>query len=260
MATAYVEDNIAKDDISEKDLLLDEDRTKNTIIRNANYKDSSTDSKIKKKDEKKKPEPKGEKEKGEKEKQRVEDEEEEEPPADSSEPENDNYRIFNLCGTGQCPSHFSCQDSDRINNILQVRRRHNITELILKIFTMSILLLSTAIVFYSYGKARGEIEERQEALMLKAFDVSVTTESTSIIKTKVIDQIYNDDEDTDDTIVNTKGLTKGKHGPIKGEQGQDNMDKDDFHFEDSDKEKDDKQKDNETSTTFKPIVISFWPR
>ena len=40
MATAYVEDNIAKDDISEKDLLLDEDRTKNTIIKNQNYKDS----------------------------------------------------------------------------------------------------------------------------------------------------------------------------------------------------------------------------
>ena len=153
MANAYVEDEIKKDDISEKDLLLEEDRTKNMIIRNANYKDSSTDSKTKKKDEKKKPEPKGEKEKSEKEKQRVEDEEEEEPPADRSEPEDDNYRIFNLCRTGQCSSHFSCHDNDRINNLLQVRRRHNITELILKIFTMTILLLSTAIVFYSYGKA-----------------------------------------------------------------------------------------------------------
>ena len=260
MAKAYVEDEI-KDDISEKDLLLEEDRTKNTIIRNANYKDSSTDSKSRKKDEKKKPEPKGEKEKGEKEKQKVEDEEEEEPPADRSKPEDNNYRIFNLCRTGQCSSHFSCHDSDRINNLLQVRRRYNITELILKIFTMTILLSCTAIVFYSYGKARGEIEERQEALMLKAFNVSVTTESTSIIKTKVIDPIYNDDEDMDDTIVNIKGLTKGKHGPIKGEQGQDYVDQDDFTFEDSDKEKDDKPKDNEDdTTTFKPIVISFWLR
>ena len=89
-----------------------------------------------------------------------------------------------------------------------MRRRHNITELILKIFTMSFLLLSTAVVFYSYGKARGEIEQRQEAMMLKGFDVSVTTESTSIIKAKVFDPIYNedtDDEDTDDTIENTKG-------------------------------------------------------
>ena len=115
MATAYVEENIAKDDISEKDLLLDEDKTKNTIIKNQNYKDSNTDSKTKKE------EPKGEKEKekGEKEKQRVEDEEEVEL-TDSSEPENDNYR-FNLCGAGQCPPHFSCQDNERINNILQVR-------------------------------------------------------------------------------------------------------------------------------------------
>ena len=184
MATAYVEEDIARDDLSEKDLLLDEDKTKTTIIKNQNYKGSNTDSKTKKEE----PKGKKEKEKGEKEKQRVEDEEEEEPPADSSEPENDNYRIFNLCGTGQCPSHFSCQDSDRINNILQVRRRHNITELILKIFTMSFLLLSTAVVFYSYGKAKGEIEQRQEAMMLKGFDVSVTTESTFIIKAKVFDR------------------------------------------------------------------------
>ena len=61
MANAYVEDEIKKDDISKKDLLLEEDRTKNTIIRNANYKGNDTDSKSKKKDEKKKPQPKGEK-------------------------------------------------------------------------------------------------------------------------------------------------------------------------------------------------------
>ena len=70
MATAYVEEAIARDDLSEKDLLLDEDNTKGTIIKNQNYKDSKTDSKTKKE------EPKGEKEKerkGEKEKQRVED-------------------------------------------------------------------------------------------------------------------------------------------------------------------------------------------
>ena len=248
MATAYVEESIAKDDLSEKDLLLDEDNTKGNIIKNQNYKDSKTDSKEESKEEKEK------ERKGEKKKQSVEDEEEVEP-ANNSDPENDNYR-FNLCGAGQCPPHFSCQDNERINNILQVRRRHNTTELILKIISMSFLLLSTAVVFYSYGKARGEIEQRQEAMMLKSFDISVTTESTSIIKAKVFDPIYNDTdedkaEDTDDNIENTKGE--------QGQDGQDNVD--DFHFDDTDQEKEVKQDDKtKDTTTRKPIVISFWPR
>ena len=248
MATAYVEESIARDDLSEKDLLLDEDNTKGNIIKNQNYKDSKTDSKEESKEEKEK------ERKGEKKKQSVEDEEEVEP-ANNSDPENDNYR-FNLCGAGQCPPHFSCQDNERINNILQVRRRHNTTELILKIISMSFLLLSTAVVFYSYGKARGEIEQRQEAMMLKSFDISVTTESTSIIKAKVFDPIYNDTdedkaEDTDDNIENTKGE--------QGQDGQDNVD--DFHFDDTDQEKEVKQDDKtKDTTTRKPIVISFWPR
>ena len=246
MATAYVEESIARDDLSEKDLLLDEDNTKGNIIKNQNYKDSKTDSKEESKEEKER--------KGEKKKQSVEDEEEVEP-ANNSDPENDNYR-FNLCGAGQCPPHFSCQDNERINNILQVRRRHNTTELILKIISMSFLLLSTAVVFYSYGKARGEIEQRQEAMMLKSFDISVTTESTSIIKAKMFDPIYNDTdedkaEDTDDNIENTKGE--------QGQDGQDNVD--DFHFDDTDQEKEVKQDDKtKDTTTRKPIVISFWPR
>ena len=248
MATAYVEESIARDDLSEKDLLLDEDNTKGNIIKNQNYKDSKTDSKEESKEEKEK------ERKGEKKKQSVEDEEEVEP-ANNSDPENDNYR-FNLCGAGQCPPHFSCQDNERINNILQVRRRHNTTELILKIISMSFLLLSTAVVFYSYGKARGEIEQRQEAMMLKSFDISVTTESTSIIKAKMFDPIYNDTdedkaEDTDDNIENTKGE--------QGQDGQDNVD--DFHFDDTDQEKEVKQDDKtKDTTTRKPIVISFWPR
>ena len=248
MATVYVEESIARDDLSEKDLLLDEDNTKGNIIKNQNYKDSKTDSKEESKEEKEK------ERKGEKKKQSVEDEEEVEP-ANNSDPENDNYR-FNLCGAGQCPPHFSCQDNERINNILQVTRRHNTTELILKIISMSFLLLSTAVVFYSYGKARGEIEQRQEAMMLKSFDISVTTESTSIIKAKVFDPIYNDTdedkaEDTDDNIENTKGE--------QGQDGQDNVD--DFHFDDTDQEKEVKQDDKtKDTTTRKPIVISFWPR
>ena len=250
MATAHVESSIEKDDLSERDLLLDENNTKGNIIKNKNYK--KTDSMTKK-----------EKFKGEKEKEKTDEkesaedaeDEEEVEPANNSDPENDNYR-FNLCRAGQCLPHFSCQDNERINNILQVRRRHNTTELILKIISMSFLLLSTAVVFYSYGKARGEIEQRQEAMMLKSFDISVTTESTSIIKAKVFDPIYNDTdedeaEDTDDNIENTKGE--------QGQDGQDNVD--DFHFDDTDQEKEVKQDDKtKDTTTRKPIVISFWPR
>ena len=253
MATAYVEESIARDDLSERDLLLDEDNTKGNIIKNQNYKDKKNDSMTKQE------ESKGEKEKerkGEKKKQSVEDEEEVEQP-NNSDPETDNYR-FNLCGAGNCPPHFSCQNNERINNILQVRRRHNTTELILKIISMSFLLVSTAVVFYSYGKARGEIEQRQEAKMLKSFDISVTTESTSIIKAKVFDPIYNDtDEDetenTDDNIENTK--------KEQGQDGQDNVDNNDFHFDDTDQEKEAKQDDKtKDTTTRKPIVVSFWPR
>ena len=97
--------------------------------------------------------------------------------------------------------------------------------------------------------------------MLRALNVSVTTESTSTIKAKVIDTFNNDDEDTDEAIVNKKELAKGTHGPTKGEQDQDHEDQDDFTFEDSDIEKDDKPTDtNDETTSFKPIVISFWPR
>ena len=93
-------------------------------------------------------------------------------------------------------------------------------------------------------------------MMLKSFDISVTTESTSIIKAKVFDPIYNDTdedkaEDTDDNIENTKGE--------QGQDGQDNVD--DFHFDDTDQEKEVKQDDKtKDTTTRKPIVISFWPR
>ena len=137
-------------------------------------------------------------------------------------------------------------------------------ELSLKILTMAILLSCTAIVFYSWGKTQCELKERQEAIIMKAPNISVTAEGNSTIKAKVKDTFHNDDEDEDEAIVNKKGLTKGTHGPTKGEQNQDHEDQDDFTFEedkDSDKEKDDKEKDtNDETTSFKPIIISFWPR
>ena len=122
---------------------------------------------------------------------------------------------------------------------------------------MSFLLVSTAVVCYSYGKAKGEVEAK-EAKMLKSLDISVTTENTSIIKAKIFDPISKDtDEDetenTDDNIENTKGE--------QGQDGQDNVDNNDFHFDDTDQEKEAKQDDKtKDTTTRKPIVVSFWPR
>ena len=281
MANARVEEEIKRDEISEENLLLQEDKSKNTIIRNHNFKSNDADSKSKRKGEKEKPKgekekPKGEKEepRGEKEKQKGEEEKsEEETPANRSEHDEDDYRMFGLCRSGQCLSHFSCRDPllydtnvcDRLTNLLQIRRRYHICELSLKILTMAILLSCTAMVFYSWGKTRCELKERQEAVIQYAPNISVTAEGNSTIKAKVKDTFHNDDEDEEEAIVNKdqKGLAKGTHRATKGrEQDQNQNDQEDFTFdEDVDSDNDDKEKDTDDETkSLKPIVISFWPK
>ena len=275
MANARVEEEIKKDEISEENLLLQEDKSKNTIIRNANFKSNNADSKSKRQGEKEKP--KGEKEeepRGEKEKKRGEEEKsEEETPADRSKHDDNDYRMFGLCRSGQCLSHFSCRDPllydtnvcDRLTNLLQIRRRYHMCELILKILTMAILLSCTAMVFYSWGKTRCELKERQEAIIMKAPNISVTAKGNSTMKAKVKDTFHNDDEDEEEAIVNKdqKGLAKGTHRATKGrEQDQNQNDQEDFTFdEDVDSDDDDKEKDTDDETkSLKPIVISFWPK
>ena len=77
MANARVEEEIKKDEISEENLLLQEDKSKNTIIRNTNFKSNNADSKSKRQGEKEKPkgekeeEPRGEKEKKKAKKKKV---------------------------------------------------------------------------------------------------------------------------------------------------------------------------------------------
>ena len=164
MATAHVESSIKKDDLSERDLLLDENNKKGNIIKNTNYKKPDS---MKNKEEIK----------GEKEKEKTDEKESAEEAGDEEEVElinNSDTETDNYSGAGNCPPHFSCQNTERINNILQVTKRHNTTELILKIIFMSFLLVSTAVVCYSYGKAKGEVEAK-EAKMLKSLDISVTT-------------------------------------------------------------------------------------
>ena len=268
MANARVEEEIKKDEISEENLLLQEDKSKNTIIRNANFKSNNADSKSKRQGEKEE-EPSGEKEK----KKGEEEKSEEETPADRSKHDDNYYRLFGLCRSGQCLSHFSCRDPllydtnvcDRLTNLLQIRRRYHMCELILKILTMAILLSCTAMVFYSWGKTQCELKKRQEAIIMMAPNISVTAKGNSTMKTKVKDTFHNDDEDEEEAIVNKdqKGLAKGTHRAAKGrEQDQDQNDQEDFTFEeDDDFDNDDKEKDTDDETkSLKPIVISFWPK
>ena len=112
MATARVDEEIKRDNISEENLLLQEDASKNDIIRNNNFKSHDAEStKSKGKGEKEKPKgekekPKGEKEKpkGEKEKPKGEEKksEEETPAVRSEQDDQEDHRIFGLCRSGQC--------------------------------------------------------------------------------------------------------------------------------------------------------------
>ena len=242
MATAHVDSSIERDDLSESDLLLGENNKKGNIIKNANYKE--TDSM------KNKEEIKGEKEKEKTDgKESAEDDEDEEEVEPSSDPETDNYSGANNCPHLSC--HNSCQNTERINNILRVTKRHKTTELILKTIFMGFILVGTAVVCFSYGRAKGEVEAK-EAKMIKNLGISVTTENISILKARIFDPISKDTEEDDtETTEDNKNTT--------GEQGHDGRDDvDDFHFTDQEQEdKDDKTMDY---TTKKPIVVSFWPR
>ena len=135
---------------------------------------------------------------------------------------------------------------------------------------MAILLSCTGMVFYNWGVTRCELKERQEAVIqMNAPNKSmVTTEGNSTIKAKVQETFQDDDEDEekdDEAIVNKdhKGLAKGTHRATKGrEQDQDQDDQEDFTFDEIvNSDNDDKEKDTDDETTsFKPIVISFWPK
>ena len=247
MATAKVDSSIERDDLSESELLLGENDKKGHIIKNTNYKEINS--------MKNKEETKGEKEKEKKtgEKESDEDDEDEEEVEPSSDPETDNYSGANNCLPLSC--HNSCQNTERINNILRVTKRHKTTELTLKTIFIGFILVGTAVVCFSYGKAKAEVEAK-EAKTLKNLDISVSTEKTSILKERIFDQISRDTEE-DDTEGDTE-TTEDNKKPT-GEQGHDGRDDvDDFHFTDQEPEdKDDKSMD---TTTKKPIVVSFWPR
>ena len=275
MASARVDEEIKRDNISEENLLLQEDKSKNTIIRNHNFKSNDAESKSKRKGEKEKP--KGEKEKSEK--------TEETPAVRSEQDDQEDYRIFGLCRSGQCLSHFACRDPllyntnvcDQLTNLLHTRRRYQLCELSLKILTIATILSCTSLVFYQWGLTKCELTERQEAtIQMNATNKSmVTTKDNSTIttKAKAIAETFqdneNEDEEKDDEAKASNkdyqgfdtGIHKGKTGK-KQEQDQDQ--EQDFTFDDSDDsndsdDKENKDTDDEDKNNDK-IVISFWPK
>ena len=95
MATARVDEEIKRDNISEENLLLQEDAHKNDIIRNNKFKNHDAEStKSKTKGEKEKPKGEKEKPKGEKEKS---EKTEETPAVRSEQDDQEDHRIFCLC-------------------------------------------------------------------------------------------------------------------------------------------------------------------
>ena len=200
---------------------------------------------------KNKEETKGEKAKEKKtgETESDEDDEDKEEVEPSSDPETDNYSGANNCPPLSC--HNSCQNTERINNILRVTKRHKTTELTIKTIFIGFILMGTAVLCFSYGKAKAEVEAKEDKT-LKSLDISVSTGKTSILKERIFDQISRDTEEDDtETTDDNKNTTEEQ-----GHNGRD--DEDDLHFTDQEQEdKDDKTMDH---TTKKPIVVSFWPR
>ena len=261
MASARVDEEIERDTIEEETLLRQEDEHKGDIIKNDNFQDhdgrSSTSTKS---------QPKGEKEKTEKTK--------ETPAVKNKQDDQEDHRVFGLCRSGQCLSHYACRDPllyrtsvcDQLTNLLHTRRRYELCELSLKILTIATILSCTSLVFYQFGLTKCELTNRQEAIIqMNATNKSmVTTKNNSMVTTKaeVVSETLQDDdtEDEEDDEAKTskdyQGIDTGIH---KGkEQDQDQDQEQDFTF-DSDDSNDDKENKDTDNEDNEKIVISFWP-
>ena len=248
MATALVDPSIERDNISESELLLGENDKKGheRIIKNANYKEMNS---IKNKEE-----TKGEKQKekktGEKESDKDDEDKEEEEPR--SDPGTDSGADS---GVNNCPPlscHNSCQNTERINNIIRATKRHKTMELSIKTIFIGFVLMGTAILCFNYGKTKAKIEAREDKT-LKSLD---SADKPSILMERIFDQVSRDPEE-DDTEDDTETTEDNKKPTEK--QGNDGRDEvDEFHF--TDQEPEDRDDGSMTTTTKKPFVVSFWPR
>ena len=252
MASAKVDEEIKRDTVEEETLLRQEDEHIGDIIKNKNYQDHDVNS-----SKSTNPQPKGEKEKTKK--------SEEIPAIKDKQGDQEDHRVFGLCRSGQCLSHYSCKDPllyrrstcDQLTNLLHTRRRYQICELSLKILTMAIILTCTGLVLYQFGLTSCQLTNRQEAI------IQMNPKNNSMVKTKaeVVSKTLQDDDTEDEeddeakTSKNYKGIDTGIH---KGKEQDQDQDQEDFTFDsdDSDDEKEKKDTDNEDN---KKIVISFWP-
>ena len=156
MASARVDEEIERDTIEEETLLRQEDKHKGDIIKNDNFQDHDVNS-----SKSTNPQPKGEKEKTKK--------SEEIPAIKDKQDDQEDHRVFGLCRSGQCLSHYSCRDPnlyrrstcEQLTNLLHTRRRYQICELSLKILTMAIILTCTGLVLYQFGLTSCQIDKKQ---------------------------------------------------------------------------------------------------
>ena len=193
MASARVDEEIERDTIEEETLLRQEDAHKGDIIKNDNFQDHDVRSSTSTKSQ-----PKGEKEKTEK--------TEETPAVKNKQDDQEDHRVFGLCRSGQCLSHYACRDPllyntsvcDQLTNLLHTQRRYELCELSLKILTIATILSCTSLVFYQWGLTKCELTERQEAIIqMNATNKSmVTTKDNSIIttKAKVVSETFQDND------------------------------------------------------------------
>ena len=242
MASAKVDEEIKRDTIEEERLLRQEDEHICDIIKNKNFQDHDVNS-----SKSTNPQPKGEKEKTKK--------SEEIPAIKDKQGNQEDHRVFGLCRSGQCLSHYACKDPllyrrstcDQLTNLLHTRRRYQICELSLKILTMAIILTCTGLVFYQFGLTSCQLTNRQEAIIQSAEVVSKTLQD---------DDTEDEEDDEAKTSKNYKGIDTGIH---KGkEQDQDQDQEQDFTFDSDDSNGDKEKKDTDNEDNEK-IVISFWP-
>ena len=267
MASARVDEEIERDTIKEETLLCQEDEHKGDIIKNDNFQDHDVNSSKSTKSQQK-----GEKEKTEK--------TEETPAVKNKQDDQEDHRVFGLCRSGQCLSHYACRDPllyrtsvcDQLTNLLHTWRRYELCELSLKILTIATILSCTSLVFYQFGLTKCELTNRQEAIIqMNATNKSmVTTKNNSMVttKAKVVSETLQDDENEDEEDDEAKtsdkdyqGFDTGIHKGNTGKE-QDQDQEQDFTFDSDDSndsdDKENKDTDDEDKNNDK-IVISFWP-
>ena len=114
--------------------------------------------------------------------------------------------------------------------------------------------MGTAVLCFSYGKAKAEVEAKEDKT-LKSLE---STEKPSILMERIFDQESRDPEedDTEDDMEDDTETTEDNKKPTGGHDGRDEVDE----IQLTDQETEDRDDGSTTTTTKKPFIVSFWPR